>query len=210
MSQDYKPVNDRTINDVNLANKAAWDSGEFRHGDAESEFSKLHPKREDRSAEGYRHVNTTQPKGENVTHGYERQGGKTVRVKSNMKENEVAGFLKGDAFDVVHTPEGVQQLVRNGQIVSHHDEKEDDAAKYDRSAAQAALNKRVAKEGEMAARIKANREDRNLKTPIVGPSGRVVEIRDEEDVTVRGDERARRQVHLPRKAGRQWRKGEWS
>ena len=34
MAEDYKPVNDRTINDVNRANRDAWDSGEFRHGDA--------------------------------------------------------------------------------------------------------------------------------------------------------------------------------
>ena len=35
MSSDFKPVNDRTINDVNRANQAAWGAGEFRHTDAE-------------------------------------------------------------------------------------------------------------------------------------------------------------------------------
>jgi t-SNARE complex subunit (syntaxin) len=30
---DYKPVNDRTINDVNDMNKDMWDSGAFKHED---------------------------------------------------------------------------------------------------------------------------------------------------------------------------------
>lgn len=31
MAKDFKPVNDRSLGDINAANRDAWDSGEFRH-----------------------------------------------------------------------------------------------------------------------------------------------------------------------------------
>jgi hypothetical protein len=51
--------------------------------------------------------------------------------------------------------------------------------------AQHALNKRVAQEGAMAAKLKSARHEEPLKSSIVGPSGRMITIRDKE-VTRKG------------------------
>ena len=48
MAEDYKPVNDRTINDVNEMNRDAWDSGEFRHENDSSPYSRISRKEDNR------------------------------------------------------------------------------------------------------------------------------------------------------------------
>lgn len=254
MARDFKPVNDRTINDVNAMNRDAWDSGEFKHtadispSPSEKEYFK-------RQAETSGESAAAEALGTSKSVQFSKTKKSDPKRASSLATHAAHFGKMALGQDVRHTPEGGQRLVRNGQVVSHHDESVGEAHEKESNVQRAKMNLPPMKTGEeidktrqklglpreykrseddarpegtTAERIHAARTNATRGTTHTAASikaARTKELIPADDPKHfantgprpgsvgghpdTGDE-VKKAVHLPRRAGRQWRKGEWS
>lgn len=223
---DFKAVGP-TINDMNAANRDAWDSGAFEHMPSSSPREKA-DKLGSAVAKAAKEGGVAPQVMGSVARAAasygkqalgERDGKKSIPVDLGEREESFErgavtirkgkGFNpakeKGpdpqkkqeDAVDIRHPATGGQEIHHGEQVVVHHD-------------ANPALA--AGRLGNTTKKIiKASGAEKTAASNPPEWAGKVAQMAAHEGKKALGqDDAVKRSVHLPRKANRTWRKGEWS
>jgi hypothetical protein len=218
----------KTINDVNVANRAMWDSGEFRHEDAWPESASraaekgapfkqaVGPLTKAQTEYGEKRKKDLRSIGINPTEG-EIMNRRAIIARH--PENDTSSVIEDvNTEDVRHPKKGAsQQVMRGEQVVAQHDdisERMEKSESDDRSGANIGSEQDPKKVSKRAAHGPSEENWRGVTgahKPIGGLSGTSAGTHFPPELKNKSEDDApKRQVHLPRTSKRTWRRGEWS